>query len=116
MRVKRGIDVSNAAVGCCGNRRRGPTVPIAGFGVEAGMAELRDEGMPMDRFVMDEPIDLNSASRDRLRAIPDIGEGRAGAILAWRERHGRFETVDDLQHVPEIGPAALPALRRHFKV
>lgn len=49
-------------------------------------------------------IDLNTATAATLETLPDIGPGRAGAIIAWRSAHGPFPTLDTLQQVRGIGP------------
>jgi competence protein ComEA len=59
----------------------------------------------------DEKVDLNAAGRDRLETLPGIGQVKAQAIIAYREQHGRFTSVDELLNVPGIGPATLERLR-----
>jgi DNA uptake protein ComE-like DNA-binding protein len=39
-----------------------------------------------------------------------------GSIIAWREQRGPFEAVEDLQYVPEVGPAVMRQVRGHLKV
>jgi len=56
-------------------------------------------------------IDLNKASAGELMALPGIGEKRAQAVVAWRDAHGPFHCVDDLDDVRGIGPATLDRLR-----
>lgn len=56
-------------------------------------------------------IDLNRASATELEELPGIGPAIAGEIVADRDRHGPFATVDDLLRVRGIGPAKLSALR-----
>jgi competence protein ComEA len=53
------------------------------------------------------PIDLNSASSDDLDGLPGIGPVLADRIIAWRDEHGRFSSVDELLEVPGIGPSIL---------
>jgi hypothetical protein len=48
-------------------------------------------------------LDLNSAERDRLTALPGIGEGLASRIVEDRQRRGRFEDAADLRRVRGIG-------------
>jgi competence protein ComEA len=79
------------------------------------MSDLRGPGSSMTNPVLDEPLDLNLANEEELAAIPGIDAGRARRIVDWRNLHGRFETVDDLQHVPEVGRAGLEAVRRFLK-
>lgn len=57
------------------------------------------------------PIDINRASADELDALPGVGPATAAAIVAFRDQHGPFGSVDDLADVRGIGPAKLEALR-----
>lgn len=55
-----------------------------------------------------ERINLNSADAETLAStIVGIGPARAAAIVAYRETHGPFKTVDDLLLVKGIGAATL---------
>ncbi|MFT7474301.1 MAG: competence protein ComEA [Verrucomicrobiales bacterium] len=62
------------------------------------------------------PIDLNRAEAVALQALPGIGPATAAAIIAHREEHGSFGSVDALVAVRGIGPATLEALRDHVRV
>ena len=57
------------------------------------------------------PVNLNTATADDLDSLPGVGPSTAAAILAHREQHGPFTTVDELAEVRGIGPAKLEALR-----
>lgn len=56
-------------------------------------------------------LNLNLATLADLDRLPGIGPSLAREILAYREAHGAFGSVDDLLLVPGIGPAKLEALR-----
>ena len=56
-------------------------------------------------------ININMASAAELEELPRIGPTKGQAIVEHRETNGSFQTVDDLQRVPGIGPATLEALR-----
>ena len=61
---------------------------------------------------MDRPlVDLNTASADILQTLPRVGPETARRILAYREAHGPFRSVDDLTAVRGIGPKTLERLR-----
>ena len=62
------------------------------------------------------PLDLNTATREQLDALPRIGPALADRILAWREENGRFTSVDDLGSVPGIGDKMLASLRDLVRV
>lgn len=58
-----------------------------------------------------EPLDINVADVRALDELPGVGPATAAAIVAEREQHGPFVSVDDLLRVPGIGPAKLDRLR-----
>ena len=51
------------------------------------------------------PLNLNSASSVALQTLPGIGLTRARAIVAYREAHGPFASIEALGKVPGIGPS-----------
>jgi competence protein ComEA len=63
-----------------------------------------------------EVVDLNSATVDQLDALPGVGPITATAIVAWRQAHGKFTSVDQLADVDGIGPARLDKLRALVRV
>lgn len=56
-------------------------------------------------------VNLNTADAAALDTLPGVGPATAQKILAWREQHGRFESVEDLLDVGGIGAAKLDAIR-----
>lgn len=48
-------------------------------------------------------LDLNAADQAQLEELPGIGPVTAGRILAWRDEHGRFSSVEELMEVSGIG-------------
>lgn len=56
-------------------------------------------------------VDLNTADQAALESIRGVGPATAGAILAWRDEHGRFVAVEDLLDVTGIGEKKLDAMR-----
>ena len=75
-----------------------------------------DDPLPVDGSVSapsgeSAVVDINSADVDQLDALPGVGPALAAAIVGHRERHGAFESIDDLVAVSGIGPAKLEVLR-----
>lgn len=62
------------------------------------------------------PVDLNSATVEQLDTLPGVGPVTAAAIVAWRDQHGAFGSVDQLGEVDGIGPARLEKLRDLVRV
>lgn len=56
-------------------------------------------------------VDLNRATANQLAELHGIGPVLADRIVAHREEHGPFETIEDLLDVPGIGEAKLALLR-----
>lgn len=73
--------------------------------------EAPAEGERPDSLLPDEVIDLNAADTYDLDQLPGIGPAKAEAILAYREEHGPFQSVDDLLSVSGIGEVTLENLR-----
>lgn len=49
------------------------------------------------------PININTAGKEAFMALPGIGEILADRILAYRDSHGYFSSVEELMHVEGIG-------------
>jgi competence protein ComEA len=56
-------------------------------------------------------VNINTASATELEALPGIGEVLAATIVAYRDEHGPFASVDQLEDVSGIGPSTLEELR-----
>jgi competence protein ComEA len=57
------------------------------------------------------PVSLSSATAADLEALDGVGPALAARIIAWRDSHGGFSSVDQLDDVPGIGPARMEALK-----
>ncbi len=61
-------------------------------------------------------LDINTVEWYQLLPLPQIGEKRAKAIIAYREEHGPFKDVEELLDVDGISPKTLEAIRDSIKV
>jgi competence protein ComEA len=57
------------------------------------------------------PVSLSTATAAQLETLPRIGPALAARIIAYRDAHGGFRSVDDLGQVGGIGPKTLAGLR-----
>jgi competence protein ComEA len=61
-------------------------------------------------------LDLNRANQVQLEELPGVGPVTAQAILTWREQHGRFSRIEELQEVDGIGPKTYAQIAPHVRV
>lgn len=61
-------------------------------------------------------IDLNTANQSELETLPRIGPALASRIIQWREKNGRFRSVQDLLAVPGIGEKLLAGIKELVRV
>jgi competence protein ComEA len=63
------------------------------------------------------PVDINIADAATLaEAIKGVGPAKAQAIVAYREKHGPFKSVDDLTLVSGIGTKTIENNRDNLTV
>ncbi|HCV42012.1 MAG TPA: hypothetical protein DGH68_00900 [Bacteroidetes bacterium] len=56
-------------------------------------------------------VNINTATKTELVRLPGIGEAYAERIVAYRNEHGPFESVDQLAKVKGIGKKRMEHLR-----
>ncbi len=56
-------------------------------------------------------IDLNLAPPELLETLPGIGSVLAGAIVTYREDVRHFQSIEEIQQVPKIGPVTYENIR-----
>ncbi|WP_085297292.1 ComEA family DNA-binding protein [Cognaticolwellia mytili] len=61
-------------------------------------------------------VNINNADIESLILLKGIGEKKAQAIIAYRELHGEFNSVDDLLNVKGIGEKMLKQNREKIKL
>jgi competence protein ComEA len=62
------------------------------------------------------PVNLNTATLEQLDTLDGVGPATARKILAYRQQHGGFRSVGELDRVSGIGPKKLAALRSQVRV
>lgn len=61
-------------------------------------------------------VDLNSAGLEELCSLPGVGEKKAQAILDYREEHGSFSSIDELDQVDGISAKSIEAWRSRLYI
>ena len=74
-------------------------------------------GLLAPLWVLAGPVDLNSADAGTLaKELDGVGMARAKAIVEYRERNGKFRSVDEILNVQGIGPAVLEQNKGNLQV
>jgi len=61
-------------------------------------------------------ININTATKDELVALPGIGPAKAQAIVDYRKAHGPFKTIEELKDVKGIGAKRFEQLKPDLAV
>ncbi len=64
----------------------------------------------------DGKININKADSGELQKLDGIGEALAGRIIEYREKNGKFKTIEDLKQVSGIGEKKFEAIREKVDV
>lgn len=56
-------------------------------------------------------VNINEADEEKLGELPGIGPAMARKIIAYRDEHGLFSSIEELQKVKGIGPAKYKELQ-----
>ncbi|OCX94942.1 MAG: competence protein ComEA [Pseudomonas sp. K35] len=89
---------------------------LSGFSF-GGYAATQAQPAPTAVAAAPAPVNLNAADAETLsRELRGIGETKAKAIIAYREEHGPFSSVDELLEVKGIGSATLDKIRGQLSI
>jgi competence protein ComEA len=49
-------------------------------------------------------VNVNTASAEELKKLPEMNDARAGAIVTYRKSTGEFIQIDELELIPQVKP------------
>jgi competence protein ComEA len=52
----------------------------------------------------DDKVNINTASAEELKKLPEMNDARAVAIVTYRKSTGEFIQVDELELIPQVKP------------
>ncbi len=85
--------------------KEGQTIIVPGTGSAGGTAGTTGT-----------TVNINTADAAAFETLNGIGEVLAAAIVTYRDEHGPFASVDQLEEVPGIGPSTLEEIRDQVTV
>ena len=121
-----GKDVTVKACGTCHETRRAASVRLTREGWAAVIDSMQKRGAQVnaDNFSVileylathflgqaQQPLNLNTATQIDLEAAGGLLRREAAAVIRYREKNGRFKTVDDLKKVPGLDFKKIDARR-----
>jgi competence protein ComEA len=62
------------------------------------------------------PVPINQARAEQLQSLPHIGPKTAAVIVDYRQKHGKFSTVEQLSRVRGIGATTVERLKDHVSL
>lgn len=106
-------DAADAAVNQAQEVSDGMQIYIpTGEEVQNGTANGTQEGVPET----DGRVNINTAGPEQLCTLPGIGETRAQAIIAYRTKHGAFQSVEELMNVSGIKAGIFERIKELIRV
>jgi competence protein ComEA len=112
-----GKDVTVKACAPCHEARRAASVRLTREGWAAVIEGMRQRGAKISEeefpIVLDylsthflgeapQPLNVNTASQIDFEAAGGLLRREAAAVVQYRDKHGRFKTLDDLKKVPGL--------------
>lgn len=61
-------------------------------------------------------VNINTATASELELLPGVGPAMAGRIIDYRQQHGAFTSVDQLDNVKGVGARTMEKLRPLVRV
>lgn len=78
--------------------------------------ETADGNMADAGNASEETVNINTAGMEELCSLPGVGEGRAKAIIEYREKQGGFQKKEDIMQVSGIGEKMYARMEAYLAV
>ncbi len=88
----------------------GEKIYVPALGEEDG-GDAPDAGMQQD-----DRININTADSSELQTLKGIGASRAEDIISFREKNGKFDSVESIMEVPGIKQGTFDRIKDRIKV
>jgi comEA protein len=73
-------------------------------------------GSSSGKLAPGQTVNINTASAEELDVLPGIGPTKAQAIIDFRNEHGRFSSIEDIQNVKGIKGGEFSKIKDYIRV
>jgi len=73
-------------------------------------------GSSSGKLAAGQTVNINTATAEQLDALPGIGPTKAQAIIDYRNEHGRFNSIEDIQNVKGIKEGEFSKIKDSIRV
>lgn len=87
------------------------TFVICGLLLAAPLCAAQQAGKSASVAAPAAAVNLNSATREQLEALPGIGPRTAALILEYRQKNGGFKKAEELMNIKGIGEKSFLKLK-----
>ena len=112
-----GISVNQAQPLCDGQQVYVPTVQEAEErNLDPVVSEIQEDKTGAEIDAGAGLVNLNTADIQTLKTLSGIGDSKAQAILAYREEHGGFSSIEEVMQVPGIKESIFSKIKDKIEV
>ena len=79
---------------------------VKGAGVVSEVTERTDDGK----------ININTAEKEELMTLTGVGEAKAQSIIAYREEHGGFQSIEELMQIEGIKEGVVNKIKEDITI
>ena len=83
---------------------------------EGGSASNEESAPASKRNTPAGKVNLNTAGKEELCSLDGIGETLAGRIIEYRNKNGKFTSIEQLMEVSGIGEKRFAAVKDHITI
>lgn len=84
--------------------------------VETAAAQSNSTTTNSNKIKTDNKVNINSAEKSELDALPGVGPALAERIIEYRQTNGNFGDIDELKKVPGIGSSKFEKLKEKITI
>lgn len=61
-------------------------------------------------------VNINTANEEKLKALPGVGESMAKKIIDYRNKNGKFNSIEDIKNVSGIGDSKYENIKEYLTI